>query len=252
MPVSVEIYYQVHEGWETTPLVLLHGAGGSHLSWPPGMRRLAGYSVYALDLPGHGNSPGRGQQSIEGYLTAVQDWMQSIGLFRAVFVGHSMGGAIAQMLALDTPQRVIGLCLIGTAARLAVNPKLLAAAGSVSEYQRALQNIVEWSFSKDTVERLKELVSKRMAEVRPSVLHGDLIASDGFDMTGKVSGIKCPTLVLCGAEDRMTPVRHSQFLADHIPRARLEIVPGAGPMVMLEEPEAVTEFLRQFVSKLEF
>jgi pimeloyl-ACP methyl ester carboxylesterase len=88
MPFAVKIYYQIHQDAADLPLVLLHGAGGNHLSWPPELRRLAGFRVYALDLPGHGKSPGRGQQSIEAYLIALRDWMQAVELHRAVFIGH--------------------------------------------------------------------------------------------------------------------------------------------------------------------
>jgi pimeloyl-ACP methyl ester carboxylesterase len=252
MPFAAELYYQVSKRQASNSLVLLHGSGGSHLSWPPDMRRLAGYNVYALDLPGHGKSAGSGQQSIVAYVDAVREWMQSIPLHRAIFVGHSMGGAVAQKLALDTPEHTLGLGLFGCAARLAVNPQLLAAAGSAEKFDQAIQAIVAWSISRNADQRLKELVIKRMADIRPSVLHGDLLACNGFDISERVSEIQCPTLVVCGAEDRMTPVRNSQFLADHIPVARLEIVPGAGHMVMLENPEAVSHVLVKFLDALEY
>jgi pimeloyl-ACP methyl ester carboxylesterase len=73
MPVKSELYYHLYQGsgYETLPVVLIHGAGGTHLSWPPEVRRLAGVRVYAIDLPGHGKSPGRGQQSIAGYARSV-------------------------------------------------------------------------------------------------------------------------------------------------------------------------------------
>src|SRR5512135_2219935 len=102
MPTADELYYHIYEGGiegEKSPVILIHGAGGTHLYWPSEMRRLPRYRVYALDLPGHGKSGGRGQQSIPAYAQAVLAWLEQIGIHRAVFVGHSMGAAIALSIA---------------------------------------------------------------------------------------------------------------------------------------------------------
>ena len=123
MPVAAEIYYSIHadsSGDQRPPVVLIHGAGGTHLFWPSEVRRLAGYRVYSLDLPGHGKSGGRGLQTISAYRQAVCAWLEAVGLHSAVFVGHSMGSAIALTLALDDPEHVLGLGLIGASARLRV------------------------------------------------------------------------------------------------------------------------------------
>ena len=76
-------------------MVLIHGAGGDHLFWPPEMRRLPDYRVITLDLPGHGKTEGPGCQSIQDYARDVAEFMDVASLSRAVFVGHAMGGAIA-------------------------------------------------------------------------------------------------------------------------------------------------------------
>jgi pimeloyl-ACP methyl ester carboxylesterase len=252
MPVAASIYYHVYQEGEKLPLVLLHGAGGNHLTWPPDIRRLAGYQVYALDMPGHGRSAGRGQQSISGYVQLVRDWMQAIDLHRSAFVGYSMGSAIALSLALESPEQVIGLGLIGAAAKMRVNPQLLEDTTSTTTFHNAVEQIVEWSFSPQVDPRLKELVVQRLAETRPSVLHGDFMACDGFDVSDQVSQVSCPTLVVCGEMDKMVPIRYAQFLVDHIAGARLEVVPGAGHMVMQEQPQAVARLLQQFMGQLSY
>ena len=93
MPVAVDFYYSVCEGSEEglrPPVVLIHGAGGTHLYWPAEMRRLPGYRMYALDLPGHGKSGGRGQQSIPAYAQAVLEWLEAVGLHKAAAsMGHT-------------------------------------------------------------------------------------------------------------------------------------------------------------------
>jgi pimeloyl-ACP methyl ester carboxylesterase len=96
MPFAADIYYHLYQEGEVEklPVVLVHGAGGTHLYWPSQIRRMTGFCVYALDLPGHGKSGGSGLQSISGYGRCMIDWLGAIGLEQAVFVGHSMGSAV--------------------------------------------------------------------------------------------------------------------------------------------------------------
>ena len=120
-----DLFYAISHRQEPTtapPLVLVHGAGGTHLLWPAALRRLAETSVYALDLPGHGRSEGSAQPRIDRYAEAVDDFLQTIGLHQAVIAGHSMGGAVALQLGLDYPGRIAGLVLIATGPRLPVAP----------------------------------------------------------------------------------------------------------------------------------
>ncbi len=114
MPIAAGIHYFLHEGGrqKRTPLVLIHGAGGDHLSWPPEIRRLTDERVFTLDLPGHGKSKGPGRQSVADYAESVVGFMNAADLSRAVFIGHALGGAIALTLAIDHPQRVAGIGLI--------------------------------------------------------------------------------------------------------------------------------------------
>jgi pimeloyl-ACP methyl ester carboxylesterase len=250
MPSIADIYYHEYEGsgeGQRSAVVLIHGAGGTHLYWPPELRRLPGYRVFALDLPGHGKSTGRGLQSIAAYAQAVMDWLLTLGVHSAVFAGHSMGSAIALTLALEHSAHVNGLVLIGAGRRLLVAPELLENAASPTTYQNAVNLAIDWSFGSGASPRLKEFAAQRMAETRSSVLHGDFIACNTFDETERIGQIRQPTLIVCGSEDRMTPLRQSQFLAERIPGAILKTIPGAGHMVMLEKPQPVADVLLEFL-----
>ncbi len=234
-------------------MVLVHGAGGTHLYWPPEIRRLRGYCVYALDLPGHGKSSTiDGQQSIEEYARYLAHWLESVHLGRAVFVGHSMGSAIALELALRHPEYVVGLGLIGAGARLRVLPELLNYIADQTTYYKATDLLISCSFSADAPARLVDLAAKRLAETRQSVLYGDLAACNRFDVMDQLGAIKQPTLVICGVEDQMTPLRYAQFLANAIPGAFLEVITGAGHMAMLEQPARVADCLLSFVKDLAY
>ncbi|MBT3321204.1 MAG: alpha/beta hydrolase [Anaerolineae bacterium] len=252
MPTAASLYYFCHEAKAptNTPIILIHGAGGSHLHYPPELRRLNGFQVAALDLPGHGKSDGLGKQSINEYVKSIQDFMDAINLPAAVIIGHSMGSAIALQLALNTPDRVLGLILLGSGSRLRVAPSVLEESATEATFPLAVKRLVEWSFSAETSSRLKELATQRMSETRPTVLHGDFMACDSFDISENVSEIKSRTLILCGTEDKMTPIKYSQALHGEIPNSELELIEGAGHMLALEKPREVAEIIERFVEKI--
>ena len=91
---------------------------------------------------------------------------------------------------------------------------------------------------------------EKLLETRPSVLHGDFLACNNFDQRDKIGQISKPVLVVCGEEDKMTPVKFGQFLASNLSNANLETIPDAGHMVMLEFPEAVTKKIVSFIKQV--
>ncbi|HIE24398.1 MAG TPA: alpha/beta hydrolase [Anaerolineales bacterium] len=258
MPTAANLYYFCHEaegfsggeGTANTPLILIHGAGGTHLHYPPELRRLNGFPVAALDLPGHGKSIGIVKQSINDYVKIIQDFMDAINLPAAVIIGHSMGSAIALQLALNAPDRVLGLVLLGSGSRLRVAPFILENTATEATFPLAVKSIVEASFSSETSPRLKELATQAMLATRPTVLHGDFTACNGFDIGENLGKIQKPTLILCGTDDKMTPPKYSKSLHEQIPISELELIEGAGHMVMLEKPRQVAEAVERFVEKL--
>lgn len=254
MPISSGIYYFFHpsENRSKPPVILIHGAGGSHLFWPPEIRRLPGPRVFVPDLPGHGKSEGIGQQSIAGYTKNIVAFMDAIGISKAVVVGHSMGGAIALDLTLNHPERVMGLGLVGSGARLRVAPAFLENAGNASTIPQVAEALKEFAYSPHTDPKLKDQASKRLIETRPAVLHGDFLACDVFDVRERLSEIRVPTLILVGSDDQMTPVSFSQYMADRIPDSQLQVIDAAGHMVMLERPRQVFQALSGFLERFTF
>ncbi len=226
-------------------LILIHGAGGNHLHWPAALRRMPGATVYAIDLPGHGRSEGPGRERIEDYATDVIRFMDATGVARGVLVGHSMGGAIAQMAALLAPARVAGLVLVGTGARLRVAPVILE--GILQDARGTVALITEWAWGPEADPAMVARGRRMMARVNPQVVWGDFAACDRFDVRERVGEITAPTLVITGSEDRMTPPKFGQWLAERIPGARWIPVEGAGHMVMLEKPDRVASAVQEWL-----
>jgi pimeloyl-ACP methyl ester carboxylesterase len=253
MNAGGEIGYAVNSGGSAAesdpPLVLIHGAGGSHLHWAPTTRRLAGRSVYAIDLPGHGRSAGPAPTSIDGYVDALAGWVAKVGLHRPILVGHSMGGAISLTAALKMGEALAGLILVGTSDHLPVNPTLLSMLEKDETYTGAVDLIVRWSFSRTADPRLVDLSRKRMLEVPREVLYADYRACSKYDIQGRLGEIGVPALVICGADDKMTPERNVRRLSQGIGDSRFELIQGAGHMVMLERSSAVDEAIQVFLAE---
>lgn len=252
MGSGLHCYANGTDNFDRPATLLIHGAGGHHLYWPPQVRRLHGQRTFAVDLPGHGRSAGIGCHRVEDYTDTVLEFMKDRGLNAAVWVGHSMGGAIALDAALRFPQRVLALGLIGAGARLRIDPDLLRHASQEATFPAAINLIGGRSFAAETDLRLKELALQRMGEIRPSVFLGDLMACDAFDAMDRLAEINLPTLIVCGSEDQMTPPRYSEYLHDNIPGSRLQVIAEAGHMVMLEQPDEVAEALAEFVAPIAY
>ncbi len=258
-----QLHYQAHQGHARAkvghvedpsplrpPLLLVHGAGGTLMHWPAELRRLPGYAVYALDLPGHGGSGGRGRSEVGAYAEVVRGFARALGLGSFVLAGHSMGGAIALELALQAAEGLAGLVLVSTGARLRVAPESLA--GLLDDFDAAARLIAERTHAGQVPPEVLELYVRRLRAVGPAVTHCDFLACNRFDQMAAVSRIVVPTLVICGAADRMTPVRYSRYLAEQIPAARLVIIPGGGHMALLQPTTShvVVAAVRRFLEDL--
>jgi pimeloyl-ACP methyl ester carboxylesterase len=165
-------------------------------------------------------------------------------------VGISMGSAIALQLALKYPKKVKGLGLFGGGAKLRVSPIILETIGNENSFESAVDMVNENCFSEHAPRSLVELSKRYMMQMRPPVLLGDFLACNQFDVTSQLGNIKPPTLIVCGAEDKMTPVKLSELLKNGIGNSELYIMDHIGHMVMLEQPDASADLLRKFIDSL--
>jgi pimeloyl-ACP methyl ester carboxylesterase len=178
-----------------TTVLFIHGAGGGQLTWSyqKGFFEKR-YSPIVLELPGHGESGGQGEQEIARYAEHVFSFVRNLSLPRAFLVGHSMGGAIAQVLALRHPDVIKGLILVGTGARLRVLPQILE--GIRNNFKDTVRKITRFAYSRNASPQLIERGIHQLIQCPPEVLYGDFLACDRFDVMDEVERIKLPTLIL--------------------------------------------------------
>ena len=162
--------------------------------------------------------------------------------------GHSLGGAVAQEFSLLYPQHAETLVLVGTGARLRVLPEILE--GIQGKFEDTVRLINEYAFSRTTPADLIQQSIEFMSKTKRDVLYGDFAACDRFDIMDRVRDIQAPTLVVCGSDDLLTPPKYAHYLAEKIPGARLEIIDGAGHMVMIEKPHEFNSRVMEFLQTL--
>jgi len=228
-------------------ILFVHGAGGGEYTWSyqKGFFEKQ-FSPIIIELPGHGESGGEGEQEIGRYTEHVHAFLKAMKLSKVTLVGHSMGGAIVQTLALTHPEVIHKIVLVGTGARLKVVPMILN--GIKENFEETVRKITRFAYSRKASLDLIERDISNLMRCRPEVLYGDFLACDRFDIMNEVEKIDLPTLVLCGEEDQLTPVKYSEFLHSHIKYSKIEILPNAGHMVMIESPQAFNEKIREFIT----
>lgn len=238
-------------------VLFLHGMGCDGTDWQPQVDALSDRCrCITIDHRGHGQSDRSVSDgySIDGFAADAAAVLDHLGVGRVHVVGLSMGGMIAQQLAVNEPQRVCTLALLDTFAR----------PGAMGEGMGAMADQVETAgldaiaggfqsmvFAAATRERKPEVVERFDSQFRgnsPACLAWAMRAIAGIDVYGRLGGVAAPTIVFCGAEDNLTPLAQAEELAAAIPGARLEIVPEAGHFSNIENPAVVNEHLAKHLA----
>jgi pimeloyl-ACP methyl ester carboxylesterase len=238
------------------PIVFLHGAAFDHSVWQWQSRYFAhhGYSALALDLPGHGRSPGAVRATIEEWAEWVAAFLEEAGVSQVALVGHSMGSLIALQTALRHGERIAKLVLVGTAAPMPVGDAFLAAA--LERSPAALDMEAVWGHSRQAqlmqspVPGTTLLGASRSLNERskPGALHAALAACNAYRPSmDAVRALKIPTLVVAGTRDQMTQFKAGKALAAEIPGAKLVSL-EAGHSMMSEAPRELLQALRDFLA----
>jgi pimeloyl-ACP methyl ester carboxylesterase len=257
---DISIYYQ--EAGEGDPLVLLMGWGGDHTAWALQVPTLsAEFRCVAPDNRGAGQTD---QPDLPYTIRMLADdtvgLLDALGIRRAHIAGLSMGGMIAQEMAINYPDRLRTLQLHATMPR--VDPFVRAIAESLLRARAAfgreefVRTLLPWILSSQTyAERpeLVELMVQRLVEnPHPASLTGltrQAEACWAHDTRERLGRIQCPTLITVGAEDIFVPLRFSRVLQEGIPGAELLVIEGGGHGCLWEQAEVFNTACLAFLRK---
>jgi pimeloyl-ACP methyl ester carboxylesterase len=159
-----------------------------------------------------------------------------------------MGGAISIRYTLDYPSEVKALILVGTGAKLGVSPLIFEALSA--NYEQGIRvGLGQWSFGNSADTRIVEEGMNEMLKCPQDIAIADFKACNEFDARESVSRIEVPTLVIVGDEDKLTPLKWSEYLHKSIKNSKIRIVKRAGHMVMVEKPKDVNASIASFLNK---
>ena len=232
-------------------VLYVHGTGCNTRVWAQHMAAMTEtHTPVAIDLPGHGQSGGTGFRGAADHAHFVAELATHLGWDRFVVAGHSMGGGIALTIALYYAERLNGLMLIDTGARLRVHPDILRASRAAAAAGKRPSADRTWGYAASTPQAVVEAVQAMTADTDLAVTYKDWICDDTFDCMSRVHTIAIPTLAICGDEDNLTPVRYHTFFQQTMPNCQLAVVKQAGHWPYIEQPEAFNTAVRGFLDGL--
>ncbi|RJP21669.1 MAG: alpha/beta fold hydrolase [Candidatus Abyssobacteria bacterium SURF_5] len=258
---DIEMYYETLGPGD--PVVLVTGYGADLVQWALQTPVLSqNYLVYALDNRGVGSTDKpAGPYSIKMMADDLFGFFQAMEIRQAHLVGHSMGGMIAQQFALDHPELLRSLTLASTTCSpprgsdlmLLLWADILEKLGTES----FVNNIIGWCFTFDFISEqydmlmgLRQMFIDHLAEkpLLPRCLRSQCAAITGFNVSGRIAGIRVPTMVLVGDGDILTPVAFSKDIAGRISGASLKVIEG-GHAFHNQAPDAFNQALLDFFAK---
>lgn len=238
------------------PLVLIHGVGGDSSNWDDIVPQLAPkFRVITVDLRGHGRSPPiRAACKLEDLARDVAEAMDALEVRSARVAGFSLGGQVAQSIAIEWPQRVEKLALISTVAGRSDAER----AGAASRIQLlkdrglaaiAAANRERW-FTDDFRKRHPGKVELRVRQLlqtdAQSYLHAFTVFATA-ELAPRLGEIRAPTLIITGEHDAAATPRMAQLMHERIGNSRLRILPGLRHSLLIESPGQVAELLLDFL-----
>jgi pimeloyl-ACP methyl ester carboxylesterase len=258
---------------EGSPVILVHGLGGSASGWLPSFAALAAHHrVYAMDLVGHGRTGQADNGSLNAAYMArfIKDFIVKFKIERAHIVGHSMGGAVSLQLAIDYPERVNKLILVdsgGLGKEISILFRFLSLP-LVGEWLAAMDyrpdikkyaDAVRKSTQNDTyitdelienlyrVERNPQKAKPLLKALRSGVNWTGQKKSAYGPILQKLSSIHNPTLVIWGRQDTTVPLSQGELAALSMPNARLVIIDQCSHVPMFDQPEVFNLLVLDFL-----
>ena len=243
---------------EGPPLFLIHGIGASRHSWDGLVEHLKGeFRCIGDDLRGHGRSPTpTPPYTLDDLVDDLEALRAELGIARAHFMGHSLGGMIGPAYARKYPERVISLGLLSTAAGRTADDsakvKGVVAAMRAKGIAPVLATLKDRWFTPEFAERRPDIIARRMQQVidtDPSVFLSVFDIYAETEMAPWLHEVKQPALVLTGENDGGCNPRLNEFIAAELPRSELAILPTLRHAILLEAPDQVAAPVLAFLRK---
>mgnify|MGYP001502634323 CR=1 FL=1 len=231
-------------------VILLHGSGQSHVVWSLTDQYLTdlGYNVFAIDMPGHGNSEGKSLQTIEDLAEWLEKLINKIGIRDLILLGHSQGCLVALEYIYKYPKNVKKVIFVAGSYEIPVNKSLidLALAGDVE----SLNLMMKWGYgySKQFIggNPLQKILNSPR-EIR-EVLAIDLIACNNYkNGINALKKIMCPSLFIFGELDKMIKLEKGKEFSKLVNDSKTHIIKDCGHMVILENPFEMREKIADFL-----
>jgi len=232
-------------------ILCLHGAGGNGAVFDPLLDLLGErHEPLAFDQPGHGRSGSFDSLgSIDRMAAFTRALWEKLALRAPVLLGHSMGGAVALQLALDHPDEVRGLVLVGAGARFDDTEEGAEFVRKVSE-GKARRRFEKEIYSPQTAPEIMQRGFLESLKTDPRALYGDMLAIGDCDLVSRLGDIVAPTLVVVGEDEVPRMREQAELLTASIPGAQRVDVPAAGHQIHLEQPAAVAAAIEDFLGGL--
>ena len=233
-------------------IILIHGSGQSHIVWSLTDQYLVdqGYNVFALDLPGHGNSEGPSLKSIEDMAVWLNDVIKALGIKDLTLLGHSQGCLISLEYVNKFPENIKNLIFVAGSYQIPVNKSLIDLANS-GDFE-SLNLMMKWGYgySKQFIggNPLQKILNSSR-EIR-EVLAIDLIACNNYkNGINCVKKIKLPTFFVFGELDKMIKLDKGKEFSGLIPGSKTHIIKECGHMIILENAFEMREKIVEFLNK---
>ena len=253
MPFCADLFYRFYDGEPSSfvyPTILLHGLGGTHLSWAQTLRRIPGQRVFAIDLPGHGLSNSAALCSAQSLALFLQKFILELGIFHFALVGHSMGSAVAFELAYLLPEQIRGLVLISFGREFRFIKEIRSSFNSERNREKALDLLSQKGFHAGYPRILRREILSPLKKIRLSVLQADLDVCDSFLATRLDENFDFPVQLIAGNDDLLVPLTEVKKLRYCLPNASLQVINECGHMAIFEQTEAVRTTLDIFLNSV--
>lgn len=258
---GIKIYYE-RKG-AGNPVLLISGIGGDHLNWAPVVERLKDrYECISFDCRGIGlSSRPKTGYTIPDLTRDALGLLDALSISRVHVIGQSMGGMIAQSMALQRPKLVCSLIFLASlAASDSRANHALHSRIAMMKYMTRYEYFwatAAWFFSLESLSKpdyIEKWAKKASSKPNPQSVNAFSQLADAvakFDGRGQLNKIRQPTLVMVGEQDILTPPYMSRILADGIPGAKLVVFPGRGHQALLEDTNAVVGRMKSFLNRVD-